>query len=178
MKSFCIIFTRDGDSSKNPCRFGTVLRYAMEHVTIILRLSLSWMKVNMAEFWKSKVWLFKILWETKKTSGSIKTTKQIVKNNSKNANSLSNTYVYKIRCLNYNKFYIGETNRNLNKRFYELKKDLKTGRVTKSWAFHNILTNHTFDLQNSVIFAFIDDRDKRRIIEACSTPYHNIMPQR
>ena len=32
---------------------------------------------------------------------------------------------------------------------------------------HNILTNHTFDFQNSAIFAFILDRDKRRIIEAC-----------
>ena len=26
---------------------------------------LSWMKANMAEFWKSKVWLVKMLWETK-----------------------------------------------------------------------------------------------------------------
>ncbi len=26
---------------------------------------LLWIKVNMAEFWKSKVWLVKILWETK-----------------------------------------------------------------------------------------------------------------
>ena len=36
------------------------------------------------------------------------TIKQIVKDNSKNTNSLSNTGVYKIYCLHCNKFYIGK----------------------------------------------------------------------
>ena len=50
---------------KKTCRWGIVLWYAMENASIILRLFLSSMKTNMSEFWKSKVWLVKILWEIK-----------------------------------------------------------------------------------------------------------------
>ena len=45
--------------------------------------------------------------------------KLIGKNNPKNTSSLSNVDVYKIRYLNRNKFYIEETDRNLNNRIYE-----------------------------------------------------------
>ena len=47
-----------------------------------------------------------------------------------------------------------------------IKKTLKL--VTNSLVSHNILTNHTFDFQNSAIFAFIHDKNKQRIIEVCS----------
>ena len=33
----------------------------------------------------------------------------------------------------------------------------------------------TFDLPNSIIFAFIHDRDKRRIIEACSLTHFDTL---
>ena len=59
------------------------------------------------------------------TTRTTKTIKQIVNNNSKKTDSLSNAEVYKIRCQNCNKFYIGETSGNLNKRIYEHKKTLK-----------------------------------------------------
>ena len=62
---FLIIFPRDGDILKKICRCSIVLWYAVEHASVILNLSLSWMIENMAEFWKSKVWLVEILWETK-----------------------------------------------------------------------------------------------------------------
>ena len=38
--------------------------------------------------------------------------------------------------------------------------------------------NHTFDFQNSVIFALIHDKNKRRIIEACSIAHQSTIPQR
>ena len=101
-----------------------------------------------------------------------KTTKQIVKNNSKNTDSLSNADVYKTRCQNYNKLYIGEKSKNLNKRIYK-HKDFKTGNTTNYFVSHKILTKHTFDFQNSAIFAFIHDKNKRRRIEACSITHHN-----
>ena len=78
---------------------------------------------------------------------------------------------------NCNKFYIGETSKNLNKRIYEHKKDFKTGNTTNSLVSHNILTNQTFDFQNSAIRAFIHDKNKRKIIEACSIAHHNTIPQ-
>ena len=55
LKSFSIIFPEDGDVLKI-----FVLWYAVEHASIVLRLSLSWMKANMTEFRKLKV-LVKIL---------------------------------------------------------------------------------------------------------------------
>ena len=58
-----------------------------------------------------------------------------------------------------------------------IKKDFKTGNATNSLVSHNILTNHTFDFQNSAIFASIHDKNKRRIIEACSIVHHNTIPQ-
>ena len=42
---------------------------------------------------------------------------------------------------------------------------------------HNILTNHTFGFQNSAIFAFIHDKNKRRMIETCSIAHHNTIWQ-
>ena len=78
---------------------------------------------------------------------------------------------------NCNKFYTGETSRNLNKRIYD-HKYVKTGNSTNYLAAHNILTNHTFDFQNFDIFAFIHDKNKRSIIEACYRAYHNTTPQR
>ena len=36
---------------KNTCHCGIVLQYALEHASIILRLSLSWVKANMAKFY-------------------------------------------------------------------------------------------------------------------------------
>ena len=61
----------------------------------------------------------------KNTIHTTKTIKQIAKNKSQNRDSISNTSVYKIHCLNYINFYIGETSRNFNKRIYEHKKSLK-----------------------------------------------------
>ena len=74
------------------------------------------------------------------------------------------------------KYYIGETSRNLNKRIYEHKKDFKTG-DTNSLVSHNILTKYTFDFQNSAMFAFIHDKSKRIIIEACSIVHPNTILQ-
>ena len=53
------------------------------------------------------------------------------------------------------------------------KKDFKTGNTKISLVFHYILTKHSFDFQNSAIFAFIHDKNKRIIFEACSTAHHN-----
>ena len=50
-------------------------------------------------------------------------------------------------------------------------KDFKTGNTTNSLVSQNILTNHTFDFQNSAIFAFIHNKNKR-ISEACSIIHH------
>ena len=58
-----------------------------------------------------------------------------------------------------------------------IKKDFKTGNTTNSLVSYNILTSHTFDFQNTVIFAFIQDKNKR-IIEACSIARHNTTKQR
>ena len=71
-----------------------------------------------------------------------------------------------------------EKQAKFNKRIYEHKKDFKTDKTTNSLVSHHILTNHTFDFQNSAIFAFIQDKNKRRIIEACSIKHHNTIPQR
>ena len=48
----------------------------------------------------------------------------------------------------------------------------KTGNTTNSSVSHNILTNHTLDFQNSAIFTFIHDKNKRRIIEPCSIAHN------
>ena len=68
--------------------------------------------------------------------------------------------------------------RNWNKKICEHKKDFKTGKTTKSLVSHNILTNHTFDFQNSTIVVFIHDKNKRRIIEVYSIVHHYTIPQR
>ena len=83
-----------------------------------------------------------------------------------------------IQRVNRDKFYIRKTSKNLHKRLDEHEKYFKTGNSTNSLVSYNISTNHTFDFENSAIFAFIHDRDKRRIIQACSIPYHNTIPQR
>ena len=57
-----------------------------------------------------------------------------------------------------------------------IKKNFKTGNTTNSLVSHNILTNHTFHLQNLAIFPFIHDKNKQRIIEACSIAHHNTIP--
>ena len=59
-----------------------------------------------------------------------------------------------------------------------IKKGFEFGYTTNSLVSYNILTNHTFDFQNSAIFAFIHDKNKRRIIEVCSIAHHNTIPQR
>ena len=41
----------------------------------------------------------------------------------------------------------------------DIKKTLKTGNTTKFSVSYNILTNHTFNFQNSAIFAFIHDKN-------------------
>ena len=74
--------------------------------------------------------------------------------------------------------HLGKTSRNLNKKIHKHKKDFKTGNTTNSLVSHNISTNHTFDFQKSNIFAFIHDRDKRRIIEAFSILYFDTLLQR
>ena len=106
-----------------------------------------------------------------------KTIEHIVKNNSKTTDSLSKAGVYKICCQKCNKFYLGESSRNLNKKIYEHEKEFKTGNTTNSLVSHNILTNHTFDFQNSGIFAFVHDKKKRRRIETCSIVHHNTIPR-
>ena len=61
---------------------------------------------------------------------------------------------------------------SLKKEFFwlnEHEKDFKTG-YTSSLVSHN-LTNDTFGFQNSAIFAFINDKNKQRIIEASSIAY-------
>ena len=55
-------------------------------------------------------------------------------------------------------------------------KDFKTGNTTNSLVSHNILTNYTFDFQNSAIFVFIHDKNERRIIEARFIAHHNTIP--
>ena len=50
---------------KKTYRCGIVLWCAMKHASVIILLFLLWMKANTAEFWKSKVWLVKTLWEIK-----------------------------------------------------------------------------------------------------------------
>ena len=45
---------------------------------------------------------------------------------------------------------------------------IKSRNTPNSFISHSILTNHTFDFHNSTIFTFIYDRDKCRIIKACS----------
>ena len=57
-----------------------------------------------------------------------------------------------------------------------IKKDFKTGNTTISLVFHNILTNLTFDFQNSAIFVFIHNKNKRIIIEECFIAHHNTIP--
>ena len=58
-----------------------------------------------------------------------------------------------------------------------IKKDVTTGNTTNSFVSQNILTNHTFDFQNSAVFASIHDKKKRSIIEAGSIAHHNTIPQ-
>ena len=60
-----LFFPIDGYILNKPCRCGIGLWYAMEHASVILCLFLSWMKLNVAEFRKSREWLVKILRETK-----------------------------------------------------------------------------------------------------------------
>ena len=108
----------------------------------------------------------------KTTTRTIKTIKQIVKNISKNTNSLSNAGAYKIRCQNCNKFYIGKTSRNLNK-IHGHKKTLLTGNRTNFLVSHKILTKHTLDFKNFAIFAFIHYKNKRIIIGTFSLTHRN-----
>ena len=59
----------------------------------------------------------------------------------------------------------------------DIKNDFKTGNTTNSVVSLNVLTNHAFDFQNSAIFAFIHDKNNRRIMEACSIAHNNTIPQ-
>ena len=60
---------------------------------------------------------------------------------------------------------------NINKIF-------KFGNTSNSSVTHNISNGHVCDFQNSTITAFIDDKDKHRIIEACSIYSFNTIFQR
>ena len=59
-----------------------------------------------------------------------------------------------------------------------IKKILNQKIQPNSLVSHSILTNHTFDFYNSTIFAFIHDRDKRRIIKACALTNYDTITQR
>ena len=58
-----------------------------------------------------------------------------------------------------------------------IKNDFKIVKIFWETKEFVVLPNKTFDFQNSAIFAFIHDKNKRRIIEACFIAYHNTTEQ-
>ena len=109
---------------------------------------------------------------TKTTNLTTKTIKQILMNH------LKNLIYNEIHCHECKKFYIGETSRNLNVRIYKHKNDFKNGNTTNFLVSHYISPNHTFDFKNSTILSFIHDKNKVRILEACSIIHFDTIPQR
>ena len=93
-------------------------------------------------------WYIKVFWETKEFVLPV----------------LKSFYFH----LNFYSFLLCKMYCNLGNRF------CKHQRWIKNLCF---LTKNTFDFQNSAIFVFVHDKNKRRIIETCSITCHNTIPQ-
>ena len=74
--------------------------------------------------------------------------------------------VYMIPCADCHKKYIGETSRNLKKRLYEHKRNIKFGDSNNCLFQHISKTQHMFNFRNASMIAYIHNKRLRQIFEA------------
>ena len=77
-----------------------------------------------------------------------------------------NLGVYKIPCKGCNKFYIGESGRDLSIRVKEHKSALIKGNTNNALALHNLNTNHDINFKDTSLLFHCNNLKVRRIIEA------------
>jgi len=90
----------------------------------------------------------------------------------RNSVNQSRGEVYKIPCRDCNKFYIGETGRNLKQRIKEHKTAIQSFNTNNGLAVHSINSGHTIDFCNSSVLAQCSDTIKRRVIESAYIQAH------
>ena len=90
---------------------------------------------------------------------------RLCKNKPKDSN-LEGVGVYKIPCNDCEKFYIGESGRNLKLRMKEHKKDIERMKEESGVANHVKECDHFFDFDSAEVLVPCADRRKRHIIES------------
>ena len=74
--------------------------------------------------------------------------------------------VYVIPCKDCDNVYVGETGRNLDKRMYEHKRDIRVGNESSGVFCHVRDYNHSIDFQGSKLVFKSKNYIKRRIVES------------
>ena len=73
---------------------------------------------------------------------------------------------YVIPCKDCENVYVGETGRNLDKRMYEHKRDIRVGNESSGVFCHVRDSNHSIDFQGSKFIFKSKNYVKRRIVES------------
>ena len=74
--------------------------------------------------------------------------------------------VYKIDCMNCDKFYIGETGRSLKTRIKEHQNDIKYSKPASGIVEHTHNMGHQFDFKKTNLIFPNSNKSKRHIIES------------
>ena len=81
--------------------------------------------------------------------------------------------VYRVDCIDCNKFYIGETGRCLSTRMREHKNDFVKHNLNNAMYVHAINNNHSFDFNNSSLIVPCDDLQDRKLLESAFIRHHS-----
>ena len=76
----------------------------------------------------------------------------------------SNSCIYSINCLDCNKKYVGESV-NLERRIYQHKYDVRTGKLGSCIARHILDDGHRMDFDHADIIKKVQDTDIRKLME-------------
>ena len=95
-----------------------------------------------------------------------------------NNETTSHAGIYYIPCKDCNKHYIGETQRNLEKRIYEHQRSIKANDDRNFLFFHLLELQHTFDLSQATLIKPTHSKTSRRLLESAVISKRNHIKQR
>ena len=91
----------------------------------------------------------------KTVTNSLTSIKYLINNNNNSYCIKSNSGVYAIQRLGWNKKYVGETSHNRQKRIYKHERNLILWNMNNGMVWHNLETIHSFNLKDSKMFIYI-----------------------
>ena len=80
--------------------------------------------------------------------------------------------VYRINCIDCNKFYIGETGRSLPTRIREHKNDFKKHNLNNAMYVHSVENNHSFNFKDPQLVVPCNDLHTRKVVESSLIRHH------